>query len=229
MIDWHSHILPGMDDGCRTVEESILLLKMLKEQGVEKVVLTPHFYANDESVEDFLKRRESCFAELKAHLFEGAPELLLGAEIKYYPSISRLDDIKRLTIEDKALLLLEMPFSTWTEYTVRELTELSSNTGLTVILAHIERYLKLQKKYVWERIYENELLMQVNASFFNDITTRRRAINMLKDNKIHFIGSDCHNSTTRPPNIGKAYNIIEKKLGADFNLQMCDYGLSFLE
>ena len=65
MIDWHSHILPAVDDGSRNAEESIKLLELLAEQGVKTVVATPHFIADNESVEDFLRRRSSSFNELK--------------------------------------------------------------------------------------------------------------------------------------------------------------------
>ena len=58
MIDWHSHILPKIDDGSRSLEETLELLKMLKSQGINTVIATPHFYADDESVESFLSRRQ---------------------------------------------------------------------------------------------------------------------------------------------------------------------------
>lgn len=228
MIDWHSHILPQMDDGSRDTAESISLLKMLVEQGVDTVVATPHFYANDESVDDFLKRREISLNNLKEELFEDAPKILCGAEVKYYSGISRMSELEKLAVENSGLLLLEMPFSRWTEYTVRELVELSGHTDLTVVLAHIERYLSFQSRDVWERLYDSEILMQANATFFTKITTRRKALSLLKNDMIHFIGSDCHNLSARPPFIGKAFEIIKDKLGDDFIKQINEYGYSIL-
>ena len=61
MIDFHTHILPNVDDGSKGVEESTLMLTRLFEQGVNKVIATPHFYANDESVDEFLLRRNAAF------------------------------------------------------------------------------------------------------------------------------------------------------------------------
>ena len=58
MIDWHSHVLPQLDDGSRSLEESVAMLEALKCQGVDTVIATPHFYANEESVEAFLERRK---------------------------------------------------------------------------------------------------------------------------------------------------------------------------
>ena len=64
MIDFHTHILPGIDDGSRNSEESIQMLNLEQEQGITKIVFTPHFYANRNSVERFLKRREASYERL---------------------------------------------------------------------------------------------------------------------------------------------------------------------
>ena len=166
MIDWHSHILPAMDDGSRDVEESLEMLAQLSEQGVDTVVATPHFFANDESVQRFLERRAKSYEELAERIGEGLPRIVLGAEVKYYPGISQMEHLKDLRIEGTKLILLEMPFSKWTEYTVRELVTLATSGDSRIILAHMERYLPFQSARVWERLYAGGLIMQVNASFF---------------------------------------------------------------
>ena len=73
MIDFHSHILPLMDDGSRSVEESCKMLEELSSQGVTKVAATPHFSANNETVEKFLERRKSSFGMLKEGLTDNMP------------------------------------------------------------------------------------------------------------------------------------------------------------
>ena len=229
MIDWHSHILPGVDDGSRNVEESISILNMQMLQGVKTVVATPHFLANDDSVESFLERREKSYDELKNHLPENSPEILLGAEVKYYNGISKMADLHKLKIENSKLLLLEMPISKWTEYTVRELTELSCKGNMKIILAHIERYLSLQRQGVWEMLFENGILFQVNASFFTSFMTKHKAISLLREGMIHFVGSDCHNITSRAPKIDTAFDVIKKKFGDDYIEQMNKYGYSLFE
>ncbi|MBE6727651.1 MAG: capsular polysaccharide biosynthesis protein [Ruminococcaceae bacterium] len=228
MIDWHSHILPEIDDGSKSIKESITLLQMLSSQGVKTVIATPHFFANDESAESFIERRQASYEKLKPQLFDGAPNILLGAEVKYYAGISRMENLQKLKIQQSKLLLLEMPFSKWSEYTVRELIELSGLKGIKIILAHIERYMKFQKSDTFERLYESGIFMQVNASFFNEWLTRRKALKMLERQEIHFIGSDCHNITSRPPEIGNAFKIIENKFGYDFVNQVNEYGYSML-
>jgi protein-tyrosine phosphatase len=111
---------------------------------------------------------------------------------------------------------------------VRELIELSGKSRIRIVLAHIERYLNLQKQAVWERIHDSGILIQANASFFTTLASRRKAISLLKEGEIHFVGSDCHNVTSRSPKIGKAFEIIQKKLGDDYISQMNEYGYSML-
>lgn len=228
MIDWHSHILPAMDDGSRDTAESISLLNMHVSQGISTVIATPHFYANDETVASFLERRKQALELLKSELPEGAPEIRLGAEVKYYQGISRMADLKDLRIEGSKLLLLEMPMSHWTEYMVRELIELSGKSSIKIVLAHVERYFHLQKQAVWDRLFENGILAQVNASFFHSFATKRKAIALLQEGSIQLIGSDCHGVTSRPPQIDKAFEVIRKKLGDEYLNQMNEYGYSLL-
>ena len=228
MIDWHSHILPAMDDGSKDVAESISMLEMQASQGVGTVIATPHFYANDETVTAFLERRTKAYEALKEQLGENAPKILLGAEVRYYQGISRLEGLRDLTIEGSKLLLLEMPMSVWTETMVRELVELSGKNSVRIVLSHVERYIKLQKSAVWNRLLESGIMMQVNASFFTSLASRRKAITLLQDGVVQFLGSDCHNLTTRPPVLGQAAEVIRKKLGNGFLDQMQEYGYSLL-
>lgn len=226
MIDWHSHILPGMDDGSKNVAESIAMLNKQASQGIKTVVATPHFYANDETVDSFLKRRAVSHDSLRKEIPEFPINLLLGAEVRYYQGISRMQDLKKLKIEGSKVLLLEMPFCQWTEYMIRDLIELTRIGGLQIVLAHIERYQSLQKKSDWLRIAESGILMQVNASYFRSLFTRRKAISLLENGGIHFLGSDCHNMAERPPLLGDACDIIKKKLGEEFLFQMNAFGHS---
>ena len=229
MIDWHSHVLPNVDDGSRDVSESLIMLKTLKEQGVDLVIATPHFFADDESVDDFLEKRERAWKELSREISENVDlSILLGAEVKYYSGISRMSGLERLQIGNSGLLLLEMPMSRWTEYTVRELAEINSSRGLTVIMAHIERYFKLQSKDTWRRLRASGILMQVNATAFEGMGQSRRTIKLLKSGMMHFVGSDCHNMTSRPPKIQNAYETLEKKCGEHMLSQIDEYGYNLL-
>lgn len=229
MIDWHNHVLPEMDDGSRSVAESITMMQAQAAQGVTTVIATPHFYANDESVDSFLKRRDRSAQRLQEQRSENAvPSLRLGAEVRYYPGISRLQNLAALCIEGSQLLLLEMPTIRWTESMVRELIDMSGKDGMCLALAHIERYWALQSKTVWNRLLDNGILMQTNASFYTAFTTKRKALTLLREGYVHVIGSDCHNMTSRPPRIGKAFDVIQQRFGTDYLNQMNEFGYSLL-
>lgn len=228
MIDWHSHILPKVDDGSRDVEESKGLLELLAEQGVTTVVATPHFIADNESVSKFIERRNAAYENLKNIEVVDKPKIFLGAEVEYYSGISRLQELRHLCIEKTGLLLLEMPIATWTEYTVKELIEIATTKNVVLILAHIERALKLQSPKTMQRLIQAGILMQVNASFFTDVRTKRKALRLLKKGDIQLVGSDCHSLDERPPEIGKAYEIIRRKFGEDFVNHFNEYGNSVL-
>ena len=228
MIDWHNHVLPKMDDGSHSVAESIAMMQAQAAQGVTTVIATPHFYANDDSIASFLERRTRSAALLREQLPEGMPTLRLGAEVQYYQGISRLPGLTSLCIEGTRLLLLEMPFSRWSESMIREVVELSGRDGICLVLAHIDRYLSMQHRDVWLRLLDNGILMQTNASFFTGFTTRRKALSLLKEGYVHVLGSDCHNMTSRPPQIGKALAVIHKRFGPDYLCQINEYGYSLL-
>ena len=228
MVDWHSHILPKIDDGSKNIDESIAMLNMLKEQGIDTVVATPHFNANDRRLSSFIEKRQASYEELCKFRTENSPEILLGAEVYYYSGISRMEDLKLLRLQNSKVLLLEMPMSKWSDYTVNELIEISSSRDFTVLIAHIERYMSYQSGKVLEQLLGNGVLMQVNAGFFNDFFKKRKALNLLKDGFIHAIGSDCHNLTSRPPQIGSAYELIQKKFGKHYLSRMDEFGRSML-
>ena len=228
MIDFHSHILPAVDDGSRDVEESLQLLGMLKSQGVNTVVATPHFLSNRESVDEFLMRRQASFDILTSALSCDFPQIILGAEVAYYEGISKLEGLHKLSVGDSRLLLIEMPMCKWSEYSVKEITELACSNRVTIVLAHIERYLAFHNTEAIRTLLGCDVLMQVNASFFNDFFTRHKAFSMLKSGSIHFIGSDCHNITHRPPRIEQAFDLICKKSGPHFLQDFADFQRSII-
>lgn len=229
MTDFHSHILPKMDDGSRSIEESLQMLNALAEQGISRVVATPHFYANDESVFDFLGRRREAFEKLSAVLTADMPEVLLGAEVRYYDGISRLAEIKSLCIQGTDLFLLEMPEKRWTEYTLRELEDIACAGRVTLVLAHVDRCMEYQRADTMFRLHGSGVMMQLNAEYFNGFFTRRKAVSMIENGMVQFVGSDCHNMTDRKPEIGRAYKTIKNRLGSEFTDSLKKYTNEILE
>lgn len=220
MTDFHTHILPAVDDGSKNVAESLEMLNALSKQGINKVAATPHFYANDESVDDFLCRRQKAFELLSDKLTPDMPQIFLGAEIRYYNGLSRLEKLEQLCLQGTKLLLIEMPECKWSESTLKEIIDIALSGRYIPVLAHIERCIFYQSEAAFCRLLSNGVLMQVNASFFSGLFSKSKAIRLAKKSRIHFIGSDCHNMQERAPEISKAYELLKRKLGkayvADF-------------
>lgn len=227
MVDIHTHILPSVDDGSSSIEESGMMLEKLFSQGVKTVAATPHFIADNQSVDEFVLSRNSALDQLKNAYPDQHIKIVLGAEVKYYEGISRMENLRKLCIQNTNILLLEMPMGRWSEYAVKEVVKLSCS-GYTVLLAHIERYIKDQSKDTVETLLQNDVLYQVNASFFINLTTRKKALKMLKNGYIHLLGSDCHNLTSRPPQMDEAARIIKGKFGEEFLVSMIDYSNALL-
>ena len=212
MLDIHSHILPKMDDGSKSVEMSLQMLRSSKEQGVDTIVSTSHFYGTDESPESFLARRKHAFQKIEAELSDNCPEILLGAEVFYYPGISYSESIPSLYIRGTDLLMIELPFIPWSDRIFDELIALQYNSRLHIVLAHVERYRPIQKRAVFDSIFELPFYFQCNADAFSHYGSRKIALRMMEKNLLHFLGTDCHNIDDRAPNMDEARKIVEKKL-----------------
>lgn len=228
MIDFHSHILPGIDDGSRNLEESLALLRQMREQGITTVVATPHFYADEQSIDSFLQRRMDAFNRLMAQCTDTMPRVLLGAEVLYYNGISRLEGLDKLCIDGTRILLLELPFTRWSSTVLREVLEIANNMNLTVVLAHIERYMRYQRRGVFDELYRNGVIMQVNAPYFADRSGRRAALRQLGAGQIHLLGTDCHGVDNRPPRMAEALDVIRKKYGEGLIEELNDYATELL-
>lgn len=212
MLDIHSHILPKMDDGSKSTEMSMKMLRTSRKQGVTTIVSTSHFYGDNESPEHFLKRRDHAFGKIEPLLSSGEPEILLGAEVLYFPGMSHSESIPQLAIQGTDLILIEMPFITWSDRIFDELITLQHNFQLQIILAHVERYQAIEKRDIYARLFEQPFYFQCNASAFTSRRSRKLAMQMIDDDLLHFLGTDCHNTDKRPPNMEEAQKIVEKKL-----------------
>ncbi len=216
MLDFHTHILPSVDDGSSSAEESLKMLKALKEQGVDKVVLTPHFYAYASDIKSFLYDREKALDTLKERI-RGENlgiGLYLGCEVLYFDEIWRIDDIKKLCIDGTQYMLVEMPFAAWTDSCVNGVVNLMSR-GITPVIAHFDRYIKYQHgMHVFYDLINEGALLQMNCGYINRFLTRGKAISFLKKGIVSFIGTDCHNMADRQPNYAAAIKHIEKGLSA---------------
>ena len=97
--DFHTHILPCVDDGSRSVEQSLEMLRQCKKMGIRHVILTPHFYADRDHPDRFLERRSAAFAALQeAVAEEDVPAVIPGAEVHYFPNMGSSDVLRKLSI-----------------------------------------------------------------------------------------------------------------------------------
>jgi len=216
VVDLHSHILPELDDGSSSVEESIAMLQMEAEQGIQCVVATPHFYPQSDNLEQFLERRARSERILREEMagHSGLPKLYVGAEVGFFTGISRSDEIADLAIGSSNCILIEMPHTKWTDRMYQELEAFPETRGLTPIIAHVDRYLSpFRTKSLLQRLSQLPVLVQVNASFFEQNPSK--AIRLFRDGWFHLLGSDCHNLRSRKPNLAAAVDLIEKQLGAE--------------
>ena len=219
IVDFHSHILPGIDDGSESLQESIAMLRTEAAQGIGHVVATPHFYPRYETPEDFLHKRDQAEAVLLSAMKreKGLPQLSVGAEVYFFRGISESDFLPQLTIRGKRCILIEMPAAPWSDSMYRELEAIWRRRGITPVIAHIDRYIRPFRTYkIPERLAQMPVLVQTNASFFLESRTRRMALKMLRADQIQLLGSDCHNLDSRPPQLGSALETIEAHLGRQF-------------
>ncbi len=216
MIDFHTHILPGIDDGAKDVSVSAAMLEMEKEQGVNEIVLTPHYYGKFYSPTDFVRRRAAAYEKLLA-VAAGEFFFTLGAEIHFSDTLSVNAECRKLAIGDTRYALVELPFGEkWSGSLLTRLRYFMDETELTPVIAHICRYPQLRKNpEALLRLAEMGCLLQVNASAFCDKDSSGFAFAALKHNLVHCLGSDCHNVTDRAPDLKRAEEAIAQAGYAD--------------
>lgn len=231
VVDFHSHILPGIDDGSKSVEQSIEMLKMEAAQGIFTVIATPHFYACEDNLDRFMETRSRSEQRLKAAMkgYNNLPDVIVGAEVHYFRGISESEDIFKLSIGQTNYILIEMPGLPWKNDMYQELTILREKRNLVPIIAHVDRYLGRFRTYgIPQRLANLPVLVQANADFFLEKQTSAKALRLLKEGHIHLLGSDCHNLKVRKPNLGDAVEVIGKNLGIDAIARINNYEKAIL-
>ena len=214
MIDIHTHILPGIDDGSKNVEETMKMIDVIIQSGIEKVVATPHFYSDLVSVDDFLKQRGESYNKIKDKLPDGV-EIVLGAEVLLAYDLHR-QDLRKLAIEGTDYILIEMPYGRWDPWVFDEIFKISAKHGLEIIIAHIDRYVDMVRKEDINQLFRMNLKHQVNVDCLGGFLKKSHAMKLMKDGLVHFIGSDCHNLTSRVPCLGDSVKKIKSRLGSEY-------------
>ena len=227
-IELHTHILPGIDDGAKTKAESFELLDDCKRQGIYTAVMTPHFYPGDQSMKDFLKKREAAFQSISD--YEGV-KLLRGSETLMSELLFNYSSLDELCIEGTNYLLLEMSYhSKWSDTLFDSIGRLMDRYEIIPIIAHVERYEPIKKYYkMVQEFRDMGCLIQMNGGSLIPKWSRIFCFKLLRRGWIDVIASDCHNMTTRRPVYREAMKIIEDKLGVDYvdALEDCAYSIVY--
>lgn len=223
-VDIHCHILPGIDDGARTIEESLALAREAAANGVSDIIATPHL--NRELFIFSIEDAKAAFEKLQAAITaEQIPITLhLGAEVKAAPNIP--EGVKSGTIPTLAgsdYLLLEFPFDSVPPF-ARELVFQIQLAGITPILAHPERNARFQRDpSLLESYLSAGCLTQINSTSLTGHlgrSSQKAAIAFLTNKWVNMIGSDGHKAGGRGVNFKEALSVAAKQVGMEEALKM---------
>lgn len=214
LLDIHSHILPNVDDGAKSLEAALELLKLMQQQGITNVIATPHFYPHDDTIEAFKERIYNSY-NLLCESKDKLPNIILGCELFYFNGISKSEFIREFTIGGSNYLLLEPNPYMLSKKLMDEILYLKNELHIIPIIAHIERYhtCKGYKTFL-KFVKENKILTQVNSASFFDKSYNRIIKKLFKEKIITFIATDTH-SMRRPPMMDVALLEIEKRFGSN--------------
>ena len=216
IIDFHTHILPGADHGSTSLENSLKQLKLMEKMGTSVAVATPHFYPNKHTFEDFYAKVNASLEELREASLESAPTVIVGAEVLVCRHLENMKELDSLCIRGTKVLLLELPFKPLAEKHV-EMVEGLIASGYTVVLAHIDRYIK-QSQGIINTMLERGALAQINAEGLKRLSTRRKLMPYIKEtDRICAIGSDLHGAKKHDY---KQFVNCKKILGEHFDIIM---------
>lgn len=233
-IDIHSHILPGVDDGAKDMDETRRMLLIAYEEGIRIIVATPHYMTgnNNKSVQSLMELYEEVnrIAESASEDFH----VLLGSELFYSPDlIEDLKNGKALTIDGTRFILVEfLPSASYKE--IRDGLNQCIYAGFIPILAHCERYQCLLKNPVLvSKLIKLGAYIQVNNSSIprSILDTKARFCHkLIKNEWVHFLGTDSHGAYERIPRAKETVDSIRKKYGEDTVKQLLwDNPMTMLE
>ena len=214
LVDLHCHMLPGIDDGAQTIEDTKALLAESRRGGVRRYVFTPHFYPERMDISTFLSGRTGAVKQMRTLPESEGISYRCGAEIAYVPFFEQLP-LEKLTFGSTNYLLMELD-TRYLQPGVEDAIRAVVDRGFRPILAHVERYVYLEQDptllYRWIKA---GALAQVNAGFvLKDNKSRKRALQLADWNLIHLMASDAHSVKWRPPLLPEGYEKLPPDLAA---------------
>jgi len=218
MVDIHCHILPGVDDGARSIEDSLAMLKNAREAGVEIVIATPHFFRGVYEIE--FAEREQMIAELQKVANENGIDIQIRPGVEYYLSPDICDNISKLaefTLNNNGrYILVELPRQGIPPYVGNVLSDLEAH-GLTPIIAHPERNIIIGRNpnILFDLVLRG-CIAQLNVGSILGLygrTSQKTAQVLLTNRLLHLVASDMH--SPRSPSMNQAVPMIESLLGSE--------------
>lgn len=219
MIDFHSHIIPEIDDGSRSIEETMLLLEEAKNAGFTAIISTSHYLQehyefDEEARKKFLEIIQMGVSNLGIDI-----ELYLGSEIyASYDIVELLKEHKASTINGTKYVLFELPMQTELPNLKNVIYNLLGN-GYIPIIAHPERYTYVKENPNWLIEYlEIGVLAQANYGSIIGIygkEAEKTVKQLLKNNMIHFLGTDVHKTKTVYSKMPEIMQALRKILERD--------------
>ena len=214
MIDFHSHVLPYMDDGSKNFDMSLDMLRISTDEEVKHICATPHFIVGEyeiyrENYDEKLKGLRELCKTYNVNL-----DIMTGLEIYINPDIPKLyEEGKVWGINDTKYLLIELPMEQFPRYTEDVFYELRLK-GAVPIIAHPERNLRIMKDpSLLTNLLEQGVLAQLNAGSLNGLygkEVKKFAEDLVSRNMIHMLGSDGHNISGRNTKISGAFNMVRE-------------------
>ncbi len=211
--DIHSHILPGVDDGPKESQHSRQLLSELSACGVTHLAFTPHYYPDQRTIHSFLDKREKAYREILGFPEADKFSFALGAEVYLTGTLFIKENLTRLCFQGTSLMLTELEYTDqFADVTRLRLLRLTEERGITPILAHIDRYPFLWKNTkLLHKLRDMGCLFQVNLSAFADPFSRARALRVMDEGLVDFLGEDVHSFTMPSKKKEKIFDFLEKK------------------
>ena len=209
ILDFHAHILPRADHGSSSLDETLYQLASARENKVTRIIATPHFYPHQENVQSFLDRRKASCSKLQEHLTDMQLDIKLGAEILICDNIEEMPLLEKLCISGTRTLLLELPFTDFSQSYVNSVKNLLGK-GYTVIIAHADRYDPINI----DKLIGVGAFVQLNADSLTGFFVSGHIKRWLNEDKVFALGSDIHKRDKR------AYSRFKKainKLGKNAN------------
>ncbi len=224
MIDLHSHILPSVDDGAQTIEDSVKMAHQARQEGITTIYATPHHlngrYENER--ENVIERVATLNAEFEQRNIDLT--VLPGQEIRINGDIeSILEERTAMPLGDETkYILVELPSSQVPRYTKDKLFELQ-RMGYQPVIVHPERNSAFVKhpNILYEFVKRGTLTQLTASSVGGKFGKKIQSFcfQLIEANLVHFIASDAHNTTTRGFYMEEAYDIIGKRYG-DFIVEL---------